>query len=193
MYVFGFTHNFPPALGQKVITEACGAPLKDCCLVGFLVRVFSLTCLLIGYRVLWGFPGYAVVKNPPASAGDARDGGSIPGWGRSPGGGNGNPLQYSWLENSMDRGAWGGLQSVGSQSWTWLSDGAHTHRVVLGEGEQSKATGSLTTAIPNQNASRGSNPRGTLPPQWGSRVKPQMDRWRYKINILTCPEQHEQK
>ena len=50
-----------------------------CCLVGFLVRVFSLTCLLIGYRVLWGFPGYAVVKNPPASAGDARDGGSIPG------------------------------------------------------------------------------------------------------------------
>ena len=62
MYVFGFTHNFPPALGQKVITEACGAPLKDCCLVGFLVRVFSLTCLLIGYRVLWGFPGGTVVK-----------------------------------------------------------------------------------------------------------------------------------
>ena len=47
-----------------------------------------------------------VVKNPPANAGDARDKGSISGLGRSPGGGNGNPLQYSSLENSMDRGAW---------------------------------------------------------------------------------------
>ena len=47
-----------------------------------------------------------MVKNPPASAGDARDVGSIPGSGRSPGGGNGNPLEYSYLENSMDRGAW---------------------------------------------------------------------------------------
>ena len=47
-----------------------------------------------------------VVKNPPADAGDIRDMGSIPGLGRSPGGGPGNPLQYSCLENSMDRGAW---------------------------------------------------------------------------------------
>ena len=47
-----------------------------------------------------------VVKNPPADAGDVRDSGSIPGWGRSPGGGNGNPLQYSCLEYPMDRGAW---------------------------------------------------------------------------------------
>ena len=53
-----------------------------------------------------------VVKNPPADAGDVRDSGSIPGWGRSPGGGNGNPLQYSCLENPMDRRA-GGLQSMG--------------------------------------------------------------------------------
>ena len=45
-----------------------------------------------------------VVKNPLASAGDARDTGSIPGLGRSPGEGNGNPLKYSHLENSMDRG-----------------------------------------------------------------------------------------
>ena len=49
-----------------------------------------------------GFPGGSVVKNPPANAGDL---GSIPGLGRSPGEGNGNPLQYSHLENSMDRGA----------------------------------------------------------------------------------------
>ena len=47
-----------------------------------------------------------VVKNPPASAGDARQAGSIPGSGRSPGGGHGNPLQCSGLENPMDRGAW---------------------------------------------------------------------------------------
>ena len=47
-----------------------------------------------------------VVKNPPASAGDIRDTGSIPGSGRSPGGGHGNPLQYSCLEDPMDRGAW---------------------------------------------------------------------------------------
>ena len=47
-----------------------------------------------------------VVKNQPASAGDVKDVGSIPESGRSPGGGHGNPLQYSCLENPMDRGAW---------------------------------------------------------------------------------------
>ena len=45
-------------------------------------------------------------KNPPANAEDVRDMGSIPGSGRSPGGGYGNPLQYSRLENPMDRGVW---------------------------------------------------------------------------------------
>ena len=49
---------------------------------------------------------YSVVKNLPANAGDSGDAGSIPGWGRSPGGGNGNPPQYSYLKNPMDRGAW---------------------------------------------------------------------------------------
>ena len=48
-----------------------------------------------------------MVKNPPANTGDM---GSIPGWGRSPGGGNGSPLQYSCLGNTMDRGAWQGSQ-----------------------------------------------------------------------------------
>ena len=47
-----------------------------------------------------------VVKNSPASAGDIRDAGLIPGLERSPGEGNGNPLQFSCLENPMDRGAW---------------------------------------------------------------------------------------
>ena len=47
-----------------------------------------------------------VVKNPPANAGDIREVGSIPRLGRSPGEGNGNPLQYSCLGNAVDRGAW---------------------------------------------------------------------------------------
>ena len=47
-----------------------------------------------------------MVKNPPASAGDVRNTGSIPGLGRSPGGGHGNPFQYYCLEKPMDRGAW---------------------------------------------------------------------------------------
>ena len=47
-----------------------------------------------------------MVKNPPANARDVGDAGSVPGSGRSPGGGHGNPLQYSCLENPMDRGVW---------------------------------------------------------------------------------------
>ena len=53
-----------------------------------------------------GFPGGSVVKNLPAEAGESRDSGSIPGWGRSPGEGNGNPLLYSCLENPVYREAW---------------------------------------------------------------------------------------
>ena len=62
-----------------------------------------------------GFPGSAVVKNLPANAGDVRDLGSIPGSGRSPGGGNGNPLWCSCLDNSMNRGTWWG--TVHGVSW----------------------------------------------------------------------------
>ena len=57
-----------------------------------------------------GFRGGSAVKNTPAKAGDT---GLIPGWGRSPGGGNGNPLQNSCLENPMDRGArWAAVHGV---------------------------------------------------------------------------------
>ena len=55
---------------------------------------------------IWASQVALVVKNPPVNAGDVRDVGSIPGSGRSPGGGHSNPLQHSGLENSMDRGAW---------------------------------------------------------------------------------------
>ena len=54
-----------------------------------------------------------MIKDPPADEGDVRDVGSIPGSGRAPGSGNGNPLQYSCLENHMDRGAWGGYSPWG--------------------------------------------------------------------------------
>ena len=65
-----------------------------------------------------GFPGGPVVKNPPANAGDV---GLTPGLGRSPGVGNGNPLQYSCLGNPMDRGAWWATVHGVAKVWTRLS------------------------------------------------------------------------
>ena len=62
--------------------------------------------------------------NLPANAGDM---GSIPRLGRSPGEGNGNPLQYSFLENPMDRGAWQTTEHGVAKSWTWQSNWVHTH------------------------------------------------------------------
>ena len=63
-----------------------------------------------------------MVKNLPTNARDAGDAGLIPGWGRSPGVGNGNPLQYSCLENPMDRGAWRATVHGVTKSQTRLSD-----------------------------------------------------------------------
>ena len=68
-----------------------------------------------------GFPGGAVVKNLPADARDKRDVGSIPESGRSPGDGNGDPLQYSCLENSMGRGAWRATVHGVAESQTQLT------------------------------------------------------------------------
>ena len=82
-----------------------------------------------------------MVKDPPANAGDIRDSGSILGSGRSPGQGNGNPLQYSCLENPMDRGAWW-VQSTGPQSRTGLkqlSMNAHTAQGESSLGKRNRA------------------------------------------------------
>ena len=65
-----------------------------------------------------------MVKNLPANVGASGDSGSIPGSGKSPGLENGNPLQYSCLENSMDRGAWQATVHRVAKSWTRLSDRA---------------------------------------------------------------------
>ena len=69
-----------------------------------------------------------MVKNLPANAGDIRDVGSIPGSRRSPGVGNGNPLQYFCLGNPMDRGAWGSTAPRVAKSQTRLKQlGMHIH------------------------------------------------------------------
>ena len=78
--------------------------------------------------LVYDFSGGAVVKNPPADAGDA---GSIPGLERSPGEGNGYPLQYSCLENSMDRGAWQPTVHGVEKSQTQLSDFTFTFTFFL--------------------------------------------------------------
>ena len=91
------------------------------------------------YLYNWASQVVLVVKNRPANAGDIRDAVSIPGSGRSLGGGHGNPLQYSCLENPMDRGAWWvtvqgvtesriGLKQLGIQldmSWHPYNEGYH--------------------------------------------------------------------
>ena len=77
-----------------------------------------------------------MVKNMPAIAGDAGDSGSIPGSGRLSRGGNGRPLQYSGLENPMDRRAWWATVRVVTKSWTQLSMHARTHTHTLNPAER---------------------------------------------------------
>ena len=67
---------------------------------------FYPTKIRMGSGALGASQAVLVVKNLPANAGDVRDTGSILGLGRSPRGGNGNPLQYSYLGNPIDRGTW---------------------------------------------------------------------------------------
>ena len=95
------------------------------------IEVNEWRCESNNCQVLWGGGG-SVVKNPPANAGASGHIGSTAELGRSPGGGNGNPLQYSCLENSMDRGAWWATVHRIAESRTWLSDWTcivfvHTH------------------------------------------------------------------
>ena len=86
----------------------------------YVCHVFvSIQSVSFGWSIL-GFPGGSVVKNLPANAWDLGDMGLIPGLGRSAGEGNGNPLQDSYLENPMDREAWGLVHGV-TKSWTQFS------------------------------------------------------------------------
>ena len=94
----------------------------------FCFRVNQISIKLLYKCTFWVV---LVIKIPPANAGDIRSMGSILGWERSPGGGHGNSLQYSCLENPMDRGAWW-VQSMGSQRdrHNW-SDLAHISTYIL--------------------------------------------------------------
>ena len=97
----------------KVIYILCGGwkvksyfiHIKDgiFCLSHHLIKCLNYPSFKSKYEIIMGFPGGSVVKNSPTHAGDV---GSIPGSGRVPGEGNGNPLQYSCLRNPIDRGAW---------------------------------------------------------------------------------------
>ena len=79
-----------------------------------------------------GFLHGSVVKTLPANVGDVGDAGSIPELGRSPGGGNGNLLQYSCQDNPMDRGAWWAIVSRVSKRWAqpsnWTCTNMHTQQ-----------------------------------------------------------------
>ena len=90
------------------------------------LKQLSIHCALVVH--ILGFPGSSVVKNLPANAGDV---GSIPGLGRSLGGGHGNPLQDSCLENPMDRGAWWATVHGVAKSRTQLSENIKTLWSVL--------------------------------------------------------------
>ena len=98
-----------PSLTAPFLASFCPVPL--CC---HFLKQQSPTFLAPGTAFIKASQVVLVVKNPPANAGDIRDMGLIPGSGRCPREGNDNPLQYSWLENPMNRGAVS-LQSMGSQ------------------------------------------------------------------------------
>ena len=101
------------------------------CGLWFITPCVSPSTLNIGFhfhsRIYWFFStffhqGFPSGSDGKASACNVGDLGSIPGSGRSPGEGNGNPLQYSCLENSMDGGAWWATVHGVAKSWTWVSD-----------------------------------------------------------------------
>ena len=120
--------NLPPHIKAKSL-QKCFPLLKT-----FFFFFFSFTKANNGFCIpvrtllwpphnqCWAFQVALVVKNPSINAGNVRDACSIPGSWRSPGGGHGNPLQDSCLENAMDRGAWRATFHGTAKSWTQLSD-----------------------------------------------------------------------
>ena len=102
--------------------------------IGHSTLLFSIgwpwPCALVKWCTIWASQVVQVVKNLPANTGDARDVGLIPELGRSPGEGNGNPLQYCYLENPMNRWAWWATVHRAAKSRTLLKQlSVHTQRV----------------------------------------------------------------
>ena len=111
LYQIGFT------LKTKLQTEKC--------CMGWQPRLFPLNNFNTSILLDWASQVALVVKNPSATAGDARGTGVVPGLGRPRGEGNGTPLQYSCLENPMDKGTWWAIVRGATESDT--IDHAHTH------------------------------------------------------------------
>ena len=115
----------------------------------------------------WGIPGGTSGKEPAcqfANAGDVRDASSIPGLGRSPGEGNGTPLQYSCLENPVDRGAWKAAVDGVAEGRTRLSDFTFTFHFHTLEKEMATHSSVLAWRIP------GTGEPGGLPSMGSHRV-----------------------
>ena len=113
-----------PQMSSKMAIPFCIATDSDVCSCHLFIlsSIDIVTVLDFDHsNRCMGFPGGSVVKNLPASAGDTGDMGSIPGSGRFPGRRNGNPLQYSCLENPKDRGTWAGYSTgfAKRQDWTF--------------------------------------------------------------------------
>ena len=132
---------------------------------------------------MWASQVVLVVKNLPASAGDIKDLGSIPVWGRSPGGGRGNPLQYSCLKDPMDGGAWQsmvhrvtksqrGLKSLSSHTYIWCVIIIESESISLSVPCDSVVSRSwLTLCNPMDYSPSGSSVRGLLQAsilEWGA-------------------------
>ena len=124
------------SLGQKDPLEINGNPLQYSCLGNSMdwkawqtaVHGVAKSRIQLSDWTDWltermvGFPWWLSSKESACNAGDTEDAGLIPGSERFPGGGNGNPLQYSCLGNPTDRGVWQAIVHGVAKSWTWLSD-----------------------------------------------------------------------
>ena len=105
-----------------------------------LIKEWFVSCVWPDLVICWASLLAQLGKESTCSAGDL---GSVPGWGRSPGGGHGNPLQYSCLENPTDRGARRAAAQRVAKSWTRLSAKAQ-HADLLGRGGEEVSSGLLT-------------------------------------------------
>ena len=109
------------ALRDRCKKHCCSFCQRAVCMCFPLVLLFLIFHLgLWASQVALVIKKTHLIKNPPASAGYVRDMGLILGLGRSPKGGHGNPLQYSWQENPLDKGAWQATVHRDTKSWKRL-------------------------------------------------------------------------
>ena len=121
---------------------------------GQSTKILMLWCM-VNINKSWASQVALVVKNPPANAGDLRVAGSIPGSGRSLGGGHGNPCQYSCLKNLTDRGAWRAIVHRVAKSWIWLKllsmHSSHIKEYIVSKLDHPKCWNLILLALPPTN------------------------------------------